>query len=502
MSTLASTKRLHPFLTDVLTSAGTQAIVFVSQIVCVSLVSKSMGAIVLAEFLLLKRVSAWFLSGSQLGLGIALPREIAHNPTETSAQARQLFAAGFLFLMLFVGSVGVVAALAARNLGQFLFGSDDRHLVYALSLLLLGMAAEVMLFGYYRGLQHVQTANIIQIVTLAASPMAAILALRHAGTAAGIIALTGITILVFCSVWTLPIIMGDLRFISNLHAAMVRLLSYGVSRVPGDLAIGAFLTVGPIFVTHYTDKTDLSYLLLGTTFLTTAGYCLNPLTLVLLAKISQLMAGDRQEDVRNYVGHLRSAVVQISLVAASQGLIFVRPIIVWWLGPAFVRGVPVTKIMLLAVPAYLYFVGSRSVIDAATPKALNTRNVVVAFTVFLVLLISATKVLPSARVTEGTAVATALAMYLLALLTERSLRDLGLGKLKIGLQLLALPFALAVVSLAVQTLFGFDINKPTFVFTELLNAGLAFVIFRRLRPQWLEFALVSRYRTASIAVQH
>ena len=45
----------------------------------IALVGRWMSVALLGEFLLVKRVSAWLTSGSQLGLGIAVPREIAHD---------------------------------------------------------------------------------------------------------------------------------------------------------------------------------------------------------------------------------------------------------------------------------------------------------------------------------------------------------------------------------------------------------------------------------------
>lgn len=479
--------RLHPFFLDILTTGMAQAAVLAANLILVGRVSKSMGVAVLGEYLLVRRISSWLLLGSQLGLGVALPRQIAYIAEDIGARAKQYLVAGLATALLFVGTVGTVAALNAQRVAQWCFGSDNRKLVFALVLLLLGSAAHSMVFGYFRGLQRVQMANLVAFGGLAVVPLLALAVTYTSHSAPTLIGATGIGLGVVSILWAAPNIATAQHLNLHFFNDVRRLLGYGVARVPGDLAVGGLLAVGPMLVSHYASIEQLSYLLLGGTCLTMAGMAFSPLGIVLLAKISRLLGAGRLQEVNEYIGHLRSAVLQVSIVVVMQALIFSQPIVLWWLGPSCIAGVPVICIVLLAVPGYMYFLAMRSVVDAASNIAYNARNLLITLAVLIALSVVIVRYFPRPWIVIGVAAATAVACYVLAFLTHWTLHTLKLSDWSPQGGLIWMVPLLGAINLTAQWAFHFEITKPAFALVVLVNLGLILLLLYKSQPEWVGF---------------
>jgi O-antigen/teichoic acid export membrane protein len=481
--------RLHPFLFDVLTTGLTQAATVAANLILMGAVSKEMGAVVLGEYLLVRRISAWLLSGSQLGLGVALPRQIAHTVEDVKKRAGQYFLAGFTMVVVFVTSIGLVAALNAERVARWCFGSGNRGLVYAMVLLLFGTGVQTMVFGYFRGLQRMQAANLVGLGAWVVVPLVALGVTHQSNSASLLIGATGLGLAVVSVLCAIPRIASVQDFRRHFVSDARQLLTYGIARVPGDIAIGGLLTLGPMLVSHYANMTQNSYLLLGITCLTMAGVAFSPVGIVLLTRISHLLGAGRHGDVNEYVGHLRSAVLQLSLVVTVQGLIFARPLVLWWLGPSSVAGVPVICMVMLAVPAYMYFLALRSVVDAASEVAYNARNVLITLAVLIALLAAVIRFVPRDRIVIGVAAATAAAICLLAFTTHWTLRTLRLADRSPQFGPIWVAGLLGATSLAAQWASHFQITKPAFGAVLLANLGLAFLLLRKSQPEWMGFVL-------------
>jgi O-antigen/teichoic acid export membrane protein len=346
-----------------------------------------------------------------------------------------------------------------------------------------------MVFGYFRGLQRMQTANLVALGGLVIIPLLALRLTHTLHSAPILIGTTGLGLAVVSVLWAIPKIAAVQQFRQHFVSDTRQLLAYGVARVPGDIAVGGLLALGPMLVSHYVNMTQNSYLLLGITCLTMAGIAFAPVGIVLLARISRLLGAGRYGDVNEYVGHLRSAALQLSLVAVVQGLIFARPLVLWWLGPSGVAGVPVIRMVMLAVPAYMYFVALRSVVDAASAVAYNARNVLITLAVLMALSAAVIRFLPHDRIVIGVAAATAVAICVLAFTTHRTLRTLRLADRSPQFGPIWVAGLLGATSLTAQLAFHFQITKPAFGAVLLANLGLAFLLLRKSQPEWVGFVL-------------
>ena len=490
-----SSLRLHPFVFDVLTTGLTQVATLIANLILVGAVSKEMGAVVLGEYLLVKRLSAWLLSGTQLGLGVALPRQIAHIVENVETRAKQYFLAGFTLVVVFVTSIGLAAAFNAQRVSRWCFGTENRSLVFAMVLLLFGTGLQTMVFGYFRGLQRVQAANLVGLGAWVVVPLLALGVTHKSHSASILIGTTGLGLAIVSFLWAIPKIAAVQQLRQYFISDSRQLLTYGIARVPGDIAVGALLAVGPVLASHYVNITQNSYLLLGITCLTMAGIAFSPVGIVLLARISRLLGAGRHGDVNEYVGHLRSAVLQVSLIVVVQGLIFARPLVLWWLGPSGVAGVPVIRVVMLAVPAYMYFLALRSVVDAASEVAYNARNVLITLAVLLVLSAGVIRFIPHDRIVLGVAAATAIAICVLGFRTHITLSTLKLADRSPQLGPIWVAGLLGAISLAAQFAFHFQITKLAFVAVLLANLGLVLLLLRKSQPEWVGFVLRVAFTT-------
>ncbi|MGH9633233.1 MAG: lipopolysaccharide biosynthesis protein [Candidatus Angelobacter sp.] len=479
-------RRFHPFLTDVALTGAAQGSVLASNLVCVGIVGHLMGVVALGEFLLIRRLCAWLAAAAQLGLGTALPREIAHEGAEGEAKGRKFYLCAALIVTAAILLFSVICSGAPRWSANIMLGSGNVSLLYALLFLVLATVVHTMLVSYYVGLQQMRMANILQIVNNAALPAIVIWATARSQSTAVVVAAASLVQFVIACIWSIPVLLATkgikLKDITDLSR---QLLNYGIRRVPADIAAGGLFTVGPVIAAHYVSADKIAFLLLGTICLTSASIAFAPLSVVLLTKVSSLLGRGRNNDVRDYVGHLRSAVMHVSFLVVTQALLFVNPTIRWWIGGTYHSALPILCVMILGVPGYMYFVALRTVIDAATPVAYNTRNVVVSIAFLVTGSLAAARILPAEWLVMGVATTTTLAVCLLAFLTNRVLRQLEMGTVETSLRPFFVVAAPAMVGLAVQLSTGFNLGKIGFVLTLVFNAALLAVMIRKNQPGWL-----------------
>jgi O-antigen/teichoic acid export membrane protein len=483
--------RLHPFLTDVALTGAAQGGVLASNLICIGIVGHVMGVVALGEFLLVRRLCSWFMSGSQLGLGTALPREIARCTADVDVKARQYFVSAMGIVVLAVLLVTAACSADPELSAKMMLGNDNVALMYALLFLVLATVVHTMLMSYYVGLQRMRMANLFQIINNAALPAIVVAASAHRQSIVLVVTIASFVQLLVACVWSAPVV-GLLRGIpfSDIIEGGRQLLNYGIRRVPADLAAGGLFTVGPVIAAHYVAPDKVGFLLLGTICLTSASMAFAPLSVVLLTKVSSLLGMGRTDDVKTYVGHLRSAVMHVSFLLVTQALIFANPVIRWWIGGSYHSAVPVMSVMILGVPGYMYFVALRTVIDAATPVAYNTRNVVASLVFLVVLTAGAVQFLAPEQLVIGIGVATTLTVWFLAFLTNRTLRILEMGKMETSLRPFFAAAVLGLVGLAVQFGTGFNMSKMAFSLTLALNCMLLAILMHKHQPDWM--SLVGR----------
>lgn len=414
------------FLRHVTLTMGTEVVSLVSRLVLVSVVARWLGAAALAEYLLLTRVTAWLFAGSILGLGVALPRYVAHAAGSKREDHAPYFQAASICLMLSSMSLGFILLMFRHAFAEWLFGDSHRiAYVIALALMLWGLSAQAAVYGYYQGLLAMGRANLLDMCTVAAGPLVVVGGLFWTHSVPLLVGAMGCLDLLCSALFAVPILRKS-KFprISELFGHMKELLHYGIPRVPGDFGSAALTAIGPVIAAHFLRMRQISDFLLGQAILMVTGYAAGPLEVVLLSKVSMMLGQDRQNDVRRRLEILVMAVLEVSAFVCIQMIIFADVAVDLWVGPTYLGGMRVIRLILLAVPPYLLYMALRSTIDAATVRPLNAGNVLIAISVYILLIGVSAEFLPARFLLEGIAGALLTVLILLGVLTWRSVRKL------------------------------------------------------------------------------
>src|SRR5437588_474964 len=369
---------VHPVVRDVFISGVTSVIVSCSSLLVVSLLGRLSDSGAVAEYLLVRRVAAWILSGVLLGITMALPRYVAYTVNQPALQ-KAYFSVG---LILAMAATAVVSGIACLNSGTFaglLFGDRQfQTLILPLALVLLANAFHATVFGYYRGRLEMERANLLQFLNFGVFPLLSASVFWIRGSVGSMFLLLSVLIFVCTALLAIPIFRQNSEHEGHWGTISGELLRYGTARIPGDLALGALFTIAPVVASHYIPLPKLAPLLLGLGILSVLGTGANPLNQVLLSKISMMLAEERRQEAKQYIQHLLSASIEISCFVCIQAVIFADVAVRIWVGPKYLTDMLLIRILLAAAPFYLVHTALRCVIDAASVTAYNTRNILIA----------------------------------------------------------------------------------------------------------------------------
>ena len=421
-----SKPRCGRFLRDVGLTMGAEVLVLASRVVIVSIFGRWVGAAELAEYLLLSRVTAWLLAGAVLGLAVGLPRYVARVTGSQQQGPTIYFQAASICLTLSSILIGLIMIANRQVFARWLFGDSHRTtLVIALTFMVWGLTAQGAVFGYYRGLLLMARANLLEVCTLVAVPLCVIMGLYQTRSVPLMVGAMGCLDIVISALFAIPIIR---RFTipepSELARHIKELLHYGIPRMPGDCGSAALTAIGPVIAAHYLPMAQISAFLLGLTFLMVTGYAAGPLGIVLLSKVSMMLGQNRLDDVRARLKHLVVSVLELSVFACIQLIVFADVAVRAWVGSRYLDQMLVIRLLLVAIPPYLFYMALRSTIDAASVKPLNAWNVLLALTIYLLLIGASVKFLPREFLLTGIAGSLFIALIVLGSMTLRTFRNL------------------------------------------------------------------------------
>jgi len=494
---------LHPALRDFVLTGAASFLVAVAAMVVISILGKAVGPVLLGEYLLIRRMASWFQAGVQLPSGVALPRFVAFHIDEPSVTKQTYFLAALLASCLIALFLSAVLMFWRNALSQLFFGSAQLdHLVLPLCLLLLGLALNGVVFGYYQGTLAMGRASALQLCNLVIVPVFATVLLRSRYSIPLIINTVGISMVVFACLFSLPIIhRWELAITAKqLKKQSSELLSYGCARIFGDVGLQAMLSLPAVVAAHYFPIGSVSFLLLGGSFLGVVGAASLPLGIILLTRVSRSVAQMRTAQLQLRVTHFVSALIELSAFICVQMIVFSDVIVRTWVGPSFLGGIRIIQIVILAVPFYFIYAGLRSVIDAAAVRAYNTRNIVMSVVVFL-LSIALIKINVSPdHLLEGLAASGVVGLAVLAFCTLRTVRhlihvDLEWIRVLPGLGLAAF---LGAFSFFLREWSHYELGLAALLLYELLVAGLYFIIMWILHSSWVHFLVNSMFLSAAV----
>jgi O-antigen/teichoic acid export membrane protein len=375
---------------------------------------------------------------------------------------------------------------------QLMFGNhQETGLVMALALLLVGFAIHRVVYGYYRGLLEMERANLLELCNATLLPLAVILALFRTQPIGAMMFAVGGLMTVIGAMFAIPIV-GHLRKLSqprNIGARCKELMKFGIPRVPGDFGAAALTALGPMLAAHYMKIAKVSPLLLGLNMLMVTGYAAGPLGVVLLSKVSMMLGRNKHNELHARLRLLVVAVMEVSVFTCIQLAIFADVIVRVWVGPAFANEMGVIRMVLMAIPPYLFFVALRSTIDAATVKPANTTNVLVSLSVCLGLIGSWIALFHAHSLLVAIAGSLLASQVLLAILTARTFRRFyGLAiPWRRLMPSFAVAFVLGTVAFALHWLHSGPVPAIEAIGAELTLTTIYLVVLGKRGSDWISY---------------
>lgn len=371
---------------DYIVTFLTEFTVLASGIIIYRLAASFLGKIGFSEYLLCKRTIAFFQPVSLLGLSVGIPRYIAYKKLNSDcAESYHYFISGAVVLIFFNSFVFVFLNLLKRNLSFLIFNDTNYNfLILPISLMILALVLHQICYSYYRGNLLMFKANLLQIINLGLLPVLSFMIFKSVFK---IILINSLMVILVSLIFFLFII-KEIKFknlkYKKLFSSGKELILYGVQRVPGDFGISALLSLPTFFTSHIAGIKEAGYVSFGISILSMTGALFAPLGLILLPKASQIIAEKKIIILKSYVKKIFNILIFITLSGIIIFLLFGDKIISIYLGKGFSDIVKVTKIITLAIAGYAIYVSMRSIIDAYYVKAVNTINILIALSFFLI----------------------------------------------------------------------------------------------------------------------
>jgi len=329
------------------------------------------------RYVIVRRTVAFAFPVVLMGTMVGLTRFIAMGREDA---ARRRYLLGALSWVFPLGLIACVCCFLAPGwISWTCFGTrDEIPLSLPMGVMTFGIALHGVAYGYLRGSGRITLANTIQLLDLAIWPCLAFLVfddLRHVLWATG---------LAWC-ITSLGAVAPDVIAggTGSSKRERAEILRYGLPRVPGDIALGALLTV-PVFIVVRTFPDLAADHAFGCTLLNLAAAVFSPVALLLLpAASAQLSSGDHA-GLEARVGRMTRIVGAASIALVAGFELLAAPFLRIYLGEASDDLILTCRVVFLAGLPFAFFNGMRSVLDAYYQTPRNGVNLVVSLALLLV----------------------------------------------------------------------------------------------------------------------
>lgn len=329
-------------------------------------------------YVIVRRTVAFVFPVILMGAMVGLTRFVSMS---AEPGRKRGYLRGALAWVLPLGALTMLLSfLLAGPLAWAVFGSyESAPLVPPLALMTVGISLHGVAYGYLRGKPAVVAANFVQLMVLAVAPCAAFLMWQDMVT---VLWATGIAWTVVPLLGILPSLLAPVE--RKMRSERSELLRYGLPRVPGDVALGALLTV-PGYVALRTHGLDVSGEVgFGATLLNLAAAAFSPVALLLLPAMAGRLAEGAHASMERHIGRMTWLVLAASVALTLGFELLSEPLLAAYLGPAGEAYLPMARIIFIGALPFAFFNGMRSVLDAYFHTPRNGVNLMAAFGVLLV----------------------------------------------------------------------------------------------------------------------
>ncbi|MBL7952449.1 MAG: glycosyltransferase [Flavobacteriales bacterium] len=328
-------------------------------------------------YVIARRTIAFIFPVVLMGAMVGLTRFTTMSATPEMARR---YLRGALSWVLPLGLViWLLCFLFARPLAWFIYGSEAGiPFIPPLGAMTLGIALHGVAYGYLRGRGAILIANALQLFVLAIAPCLAFVLFDDM---VHVLWFTGIS-------WVLSALFSISRSMllptGSYRREGAELLRYGLPRVPGDVALGALLTV-PGYVALRTYGIDSSGEVgFGATLLNIAAAVFSPVALLLLPAAAAQLAGGDHAGLAHRIRGMERLILLASVGLMLSFEVLAVPVLDIYLGPSGREYVDMSRLIFIGALPFAYFNGMRSLLDAYFRTPRNGVNLMASFLILLV----------------------------------------------------------------------------------------------------------------------
>lgn len=333
-----------------------------------------------SHYALGRRMSSFMVALLLLGCGNAVTRLTAWEtepPGERRAGSVRFLAAGLLVVLVTGGVAAGAALFLPRTVASLAMGDPELGpIAGAAALAAVATCAHTLAYSYVRGRTWFRGVAVLQVFGTGLVPvLPLLLGVEDVATIFRMIAVG------YC-VTSIPVASSALiraRVRWSMATQAIRpLLSYGLRRVPGDAALAAIFSLPAFIVSNAIGPEDGGYVAVGSSLVVLAGTAFAPLSVILLPQASRLFASGDTATVRHVTRRGIGLATLFTLVGNLVFLFTADFLVPAYLGPGHEDAIWIMRVVSLGAVPYASYVVVRSAIDAATHKAINTRNAAIA----------------------------------------------------------------------------------------------------------------------------
>lgn len=347
-------------------------------IITLRLAGEMLGTVGFGAYMVARRALNLSVLPLLLGLGIALPRYVAMEAADRLIPASDYLRASLVVAAGVLAGWWLLVFSQAETFARLVLGTPGfQAFVGPVLLATTGLYLHTLLFGFFRGRLSLGVANSLQVVNLALIPPVALLACSQYAPQA--LSIQGLLQLVLCTALTGWLLLRSHE--TRIHCgllwrAMRQLLTYGVPRLPAEVALVALPAVPVLLVMHRKGVEAAGFLSLGMALLQLLAGLFSAFSIILLPLVGKLACEQHWSTIRQTVRCIlwsAVAVVACGVVALELSLGLWLP---WLMGEAFLPALPELRWLLPAAIPYVVYIVLRSPLDALALWPYNSVNLV------------------------------------------------------------------------------------------------------------------------------
>lgn len=315
-----------------------------------------------------------------VGLGVALPKFLAASDgAQPGGAAERMLVAALCLEAAVVGAFSGVA-LAARGVWvpSFFGDSAPRRAEWILVALVSASCLFGIVSGYLRGRLWLGRANVLTFSYVGLAPLLSALLASSVEQFFAVLSFVWV-----CSAaWAGRLgRLGPLPPVRSVLPIARGLAAFGSRRVPGELALFSLFSLPTLMAARSLGVESGGYVAFSISAVTLLGAVFVPVSLVLLPVLSGQLARGELERARRHLRRLVPGTMGISLVMLAAVEMGAPLAVRVYLGPGFQPAVDQLRLIGLAIPGYVLFIVTRSVLDAVHHRPVSLRWAFVALAV-------------------------------------------------------------------------------------------------------------------------